>query len=518
MAIKVYNTFNRKKENFIPINGNHVNFYSCGPTVYDYFHIGNARPLIIFDVFRRYLEYRGYNVNYIVNITDIDDKIINRAIKENVDYKAISRKYSDAFFEGMKKLGVRLATVHPFATDNIDNMLDLIGRLLKKGHAYEVDGDVYFDISSFPGYGKLSGRDIEQMQAGARVDVDDRKKNPLDFALWKASKPDEPSWDSPWGPGRPGWHIECSVMAMRYAGDTLDIHAGGQDLIFPHHENEIAQSEAATGKPFVKYWLHNGFLDIEGEKMSKSLGNILTVKNILEKYNPMAIRVFFLLKHYRSPIDFSEELIQEAQAAFNRLKNAYGKIKTIINRNGRTEKIHEKPEVDSSPLGMVLTNKESIIEAMDDDFNTAKALGHFFEIARIVNSYDEENDRKSAVDLMQAAQDIFDSIGHEVFGLDFYAKFEKSREPEILEKAASTIINIYKETSDDKSWAIAENVSEDYFKKIGLNSTLNTIIQIRTDARKEKNWALSDLIREKLKNSTGIVLEDHPDGTTWKIE
>ena len=516
MAIKVYNTFTRKKEDFVPLNGNYVNFYSCGPTVYDYFHIGNARPLIMFEVFRRYLEYSGYNVNYIVNITDIDDKIINRAIKENVDFKAISRKYTDAFFEGMKKLGVRPATVHPFATDNIDGMLDLINRLIKNSHAYEVNGDVYFDISSFHGYGKLSGRDIEQMQAGARVDIDKRKKNPLDFALWKASKPDEPSWDSPWGPGRPGWHIECSVMSMRYAGDTLDIHAGGQDLIFPHHENEIAQSEAATGKPFVRYWLHNGFLDIEGEKMSKSLGNILTVKDILEKYDPMAIRVFFLLKHYRSPIDFSEDRIKESQAAFNRLKNTYRKIKTTIDQNGGIQKNYEAPENDSSTLGMILKNKDSIIEAMDDDFNTARAIGHLFEIARIVNSYYEE-DSPDFSGIMQAAKDIFDTIGYEVFGLDFSAELEKSREPELLEKAASAIINIHDETSEDKSWNFLNDLTEDYFKSIGLTASLSTIIQVRTNARKEKNWTLSDLIREKLKN-IGIILEDHPDGTTWKIE
>ncbi|HUT62751.1 MAG TPA: cysteine--tRNA ligase, partial [Anaerolineae bacterium] len=315
MALKVYNTLSRKKENFVPLHGNRVHFYACGPTVYDYFHVGNARPLIMFDVFRRYLEYRGYEVTYIVNITDIDDKIIRRAQEEGVDFKSISRKYTDAFFDGCEQLGIRPATVHPRATEFTDDMLDLIRRLLKIGNAYEVDGDVYFDIASFPGYGKLSGRDIAHMQAGARVEVDERKKNPPDFALWKAAKPGEPSWDSPWGPGRPGWHIECSVMAMKFAGDTLDIHAGGQDLIFPHHENEIAQSEAATGKPFARYWLHNGFLDIEGEKMSKSLGNILTVRDILKNHNPAAIRVFFLLKHYRSPIDFSEEHIREAQAA-----------------------------------------------------------------------------------------------------------------------------------------------------------------------------------------------------------
>ncbi len=285
MALKVYNTLTRKKEDLVPLHENRINFYACGPTVYDYFHIGNARPLIMFDIFRRYLEYKGYEVNYIVNITDIDDKIINRAQKEGVDFRAIARKYSDAFFEECKNIGVHPATAHPRATEFIDNMLDLIKRLIKTGHAYIVENDIYFNIASFPDYGKLSGRDIKQMQAGARVKVDERKKNPLDFVLWKAAKLGEPSWDSPWGPGRPGWHIECSAMSMHFAGDTLDIHAGGQDLIFPHHENELAQSEAVTGKPFARYWLHNGFLDIKGEKMSKSLGNILTVKEILKQYD-----------------------------------------------------------------------------------------------------------------------------------------------------------------------------------------------------------------------------------------
>ena len=415
----------------------------------------------------------------------------------------------------MKKLGVRPSTVYPFATDNIDGMLDLINRLLKNGHAYEIDGNVFFDISSFPGYGKLSGRDIDKMQAGARVDIDERKKNPLDFALWKSSKPDEPSWDSPWGPGRPGWHIECSVMSMNYAGETLDIHAGGQDLIFPHHENEIAQSEGATGKPFVKYWLHNGFLDIEGEKMSKSLGNILAVKDILNLYDPMAIRVFFLLKHYRSPIDFSEDLIREAQSAFNRLKNTYKKINLTLYKYADTTINYDVSENDSGYLGQILKNKESIIEAMDDDLNTAKAIGHLFEIARIVNSIDDDSSQTAGI--MQAAKDIFDTIGNEVFGLDYEKEIEKNRELEILDRVISTILNIHDETAEDKSWDIVEKFKENLSKNKSLAGSLNTIVQIRDNARKEKNWALSDLIRDRLKD-IGIILEDRSDGTTWKIE
>lgn len=511
MAIKVYNTFTHKKENFEPLNDKYVNFYACGPTVYDYFHIGNARPLIIFDVFRRYLEYSGYKVNYIVNITDIDDKIINRAMEEGVNFKTIARKYTDAYLEDSEKLGVRPATVHPFATDNIDGMLDLIKRLIEKDHAYVVDGDVFYDISSFPGYGKLSGRDIEQMQAGARVDVDTRKNNPIDFALWKASKPNEPSWDSPWSPGRPGWHIECSVMAMRYAGDTLDIHAGGQDLIFPHHENEIAQSEGATGKPFVKYWLHNGFLDIKGEKMSKSLGNILTVKDILKLYGPMAVRMFFLLKHYRSPIDFSEERLKEAQAAFDRLKNAYGKIIRVLEKTG--EKGLENKVVQEQLE--IKRNTASIIESMDDDFNTAKAMGHLFEIAKIINFIDES--AQHAPIIMEKAKDVFDTIGTDVFGLVFETKIEEITLVNKLDELITKLRDDYK--SEIKN--LLDNFKG---KSAGLvliggnvDDYMNLIIKLRTDARKEKNYALSDRIRDRLKE-IGIVLEDRADGTTWKTE
>jgi cysteinyl-tRNA synthetase len=476
MALKLYNTLSRRKEEFVPLKDNIVNFYSCGPTVYDYFHIGNARPLIMFDIFRRYMEYRGFNVNYIVNITDIDDKIIKRAASEGTDFRAITRRFTEAFFEGCEKLGVRPATVHPRATDNISEMIDFIGKLLAKGHAYCVEGDVYYDISSFPEYGKLSGRDIEKLLSGARVEIDEKKKNPLDFALWKASKPEEPSWESPWGAGRPGWHIECSVMSMRYAGDTLDIHAGGQDLIFPHHENEIAQSEGATGKPFSRYWLHNGFLDIEGEKMSKSLGNFLTVRDILKRYDPMAIRVFFLLKHYRSPIDFSEERIIEAQSALERLRNAYRKITFCQSANNQPAPKPETASNNEEILKLIGQNKQDIIEAMDDDFNTAKSMGHLFEIARIVNSQPENSPGNQ--EIMQAAKVVFDTIGNEVFGIEFDTSLP------------------------------GEGLAEDL---------MSLIIELRAQARKDKNWAMSDRIRDMLEEK-GITLEDRPDGTLWKRE
>lgn len=468
MALTVYNTMTRKKEAFVPLEEGRVTFYACGPTVYDYFHIGNARPLIMFDVFRRYLEYRGFRVIYIVNITDIDDKIISRAAAEGTDFREITRRYTGAFFDGCERLGVRPATVHPRATDHIEGMIALVRRLVDTGHAYVVDGDVYYDISSFPGYGKLSGRDIEQMQAGARVDVDDRKWNPLDFALWKAARPGEPSWDSPWGPGRPGWHIECSVMSMHYAGDTLDIHAGGQDLIFPHHENEIAQSEGATGKPFARYWLHNGFLDIEGEKMSKSLGNFLTVRDILAKYDPMAVRVFFLLKHYRSPIDFSEERIREARSALDRLRNAYRKAVRVLVKADKMENVCW----DSIPQE-IRESRDLILATMDDDFNTAGAMGHLFDIAKTVNT--EPEDSPDAAMVAGAAKEVFDTFGAGVFGIAFEAE------------------------------STGEGLTDDL---MGL------IIEMRNQARKDKNYALSDLIRDRLR-SLGVSLEDRPDGTTW---
>ncbi len=469
MPLKLYNTMNRKKEDFVPLNEGKVSFYACGPTVYDYFHIGNARPLIIFDSLRRYLEYKGLEVNYIVNITDVDDKIIKKANAEGVDFSAVTRKYTEAFYDGCAKLGVRPATHHPKATDFIGQMLALVKRLVDEGHAYEAEGDVYFDIGSFKGYGKLSGRDIEQMQAGARVDVDEKKRNPLDFALWKAAKPGEPSWESPWGKGRPGWHIECSAMGMHYAGDTLDIHAGGQDLIFPHHENEVAQSEAASGKPFARYWLHNGFLDIEGEKMSKSLGNFLMVKDIIEQYDPMAIRVFFLLKHYRSPIDFSEERIKEAKAALDRLRNAYAKITRVLKKSPANDSA-EKETVEA-----VKNLKASMEEALDDDFNTARAIGNLFDIAKTVNSMDENSSDAAAV--MAEAKIVFDTLGIGVFGITFE-----------------------QEAGGDKI----------------VDDLVQLFIELRADARKNKNWELSDTIRDRLKD-IGVVLEDRPDGTTWKL-
>ncbi len=479
--LTLYNTMTRTKEPFEPLVEGKVTFYSCGPTVYDYFHIGNARPLIMFDVLRRYMEFRGWEVTYIVNITDVDDKIIRRANEEGVPFTEIARKYEDAFFEGTARLGVRPATHHPRATEHIEGMQALIARLIERGHAYVSDGDVYFDVASFPSYGALSGRNVEDLRAGARIEVGERKNNPLDFALWKAAKPGEPSWDSPWGPGRPGWHIECSVMAMQYGGPTLDIHAGGQDLIFPHHENERAQSEAATGQPFIRYWLHNGFLDIEGEKMSKSLGNFRTVKDILDRYDPMAVRLFFLLKHYRSPIDFSEERIREAQAALDRLRNTYRKLVRALGTAPVSADV-------AAPDGGMWTAAEfstaevstaaaGIIEAMDDDVNTARAMGHLYDLARAVNTADEN--APGAITLFREAHRVFDDIGTRVFGIDF-------------EQTAETGGEI-------------------------VGGLVVFLVELRVDARKNRDWALADRIRDRLAD-LGVILEDRRDGTTWTVK
>jgi len=320
--MRLYNTLTRKKEEFVPLHKGEVRMYSCGPTVYNYFHIGNARPFIVFDTLRRYFEYKGYRVIFVQNFTDIDDKMINRAKEEGVTVKELGDRFIEEYFKDADNLGIKRATVHPRATEHVQDIIEFIKRLEEKGLAYEVEGDVYFDTSAFPDYGKLSGQNMEELEAGARIDVDEKKRNPMDFALWKAKKPGEPAWDSPWGPGRPGWHIECSVMAIKYLGETIDIHSGGQDLTFPHHENEIAQSEGATGKPFARYWLHNGYINVNNQKMSKSLGNFFTVRDIQKEFDLEVVRLFMLSAHYRSPVNFSRELLEQAQSALDRLYNA----------------------------------------------------------------------------------------------------------------------------------------------------------------------------------------------------
>ena len=379
--LTLYNTLDRRKETFEPINPPHVGMYVCGPTVYNLVHIGNARPFVTWDVIRRYLAHVGYKVTYVQNFTDVDDKIINTSNGEGVTWDVIANRYIDSYFEVMDQLGVKHADVYPRVSTHIDDIVAMIAKLIENGYAYELDGDVYYSVEKFEHYGELSGRNLEDMMAGARVDVNDKKHNPMDFALWKAAKPGEPFWSSPWGEGRPGWHIECSTMSMKYLGETFDFHGGGSDLIFPHHENEIAQSEGCTGcHPFVKYWLHNGFITVNEEKMSKSLGNFFMVIDILEHYEPETLRFFILSTHYRSPLDFSDERLAEAQRSLSRLKTAQENLQALM------ALMNAGPTEESLKLRRkVLELRNEFMEAMHDDFNTALAISHMFAVAKEIN-------------------------------------------------------------------------------------------------------------------------------------
>ena len=393
----------RKKEEFVPVEPGKAKIYACGPTVYNFFHIGNARPFVIFDTLRRYFEYSGLDVTFVQNFTDVDDKMIARAAEENTSLKELGERFITEYYTDAKGLGIQPATVHPRATEHIGDIIKLVKTLVESGHAYESGGDVYFDVSSFPEYGKLSGQSLEDLQAGARIDVTEVKKNPEDFALWKAAKQGEDSWDSPWGKGRPGWHIECSAMSMKYLGDTIDIHGGGQDLVFPHHENEIAQSEAATGKPFAKYWMHNGYINVNNEKMSKSKGNFFTVRDIAKKYDLKVVRLFMLSAHYRSPINFSEELIMQAASAMTRIKNCRNNLKHIV-ASGTTDKVDVFKDI------CALENQFK--KAMDDDLNTAEAIGMIFEYIRDINlAFEEGKGAQSAMEALEALDKVLNVLG-----------------------------------------------------------------------------------------------------------
>jgi len=459
--MRVYNTLTKQKEEFVPLHEGEVRMYSCGPTVYDYFHIGNARPFIIFDTLRRYLEYKGYKVLFVQNFTDIDDKMIRRANEEGITVKELGDRFINEYFRDADALGIRRATFHPRATQHIGDMIALIRRLIEKGMAYEVNGDVYFDTSAFPEYGKLSGQNLEELEAGARVEVEEGKRNPMDFALWKAQKPGEPAWDSPWGKGRPGWHIECSVMAMKYLGETIDIHAGGQDLIFPHHENEIAQSEAVTGKPFARYWMHNGYININNQKMSKSLGNFFTVREILERFDGEVVRFFMLSAHYRNPINFSEDMLKQAQSALERLYNCKANLLHAM-ENAPTNEL-SKEEGDF--VQKLAEFKGRFEEAMDDDINTADALAAIFDMVRDINSQLNPHSSKQ-------------------FAEKAYA---------LLDELTGVLGLLRKDPRQE------------------LDPEIKALIEKRQQARKAKNWALADQIRDELK-SRGIILEDTPQG------
>lgn len=463
--MKVYNTLTRTKEEFVPLEEGKVKMYVCGPTVYNYIHIGNARPFIIFDTLRRYLEYRGYDVTYVQNFTDVDDKIINRSHEEGISPEEVAAKYIKEYFVDCDGLGIKRATVHPQVTDNIQQIIEFIKELEDKGYAYAVNGDVYFDTNKFEGYGKLSGQKQEDLEAGARIEVNDQKRHPMDFVLWKAKKEGEPGWDSPWGEGRPGWHIECSVMSKRYLGETIDIHAGGQDLTFPHHENEIAQSEARSGKTFSKYWMHNGYININDEKMSKSKGNFFTVRDISKLYDLEIVRFFMLSAHYRNPVNFSDEMLNQVKAGLERLYNTKEKLEFTLSNlveSPLTEKeVELVKELDDF--------RQKFIDAMDDDVNTADAVSVIFELAKLINSNVDEN---SSLEFAKKCLDEFNEL-----------------------TGVLNIVNKKKDTVLDKD--------------------IEELIQKRTDAKKNKEFQLADDIRQQLLDM-GIVLEDTRQGVKWK--
>ncbi|MBP2641921.1 MAG: cysS [Firmicutes bacterium] len=479
MTLRIYNTLSKKKEEFIPIEEGKVKIYVCGVTPYNHPHIGNARPFITWDVIHRYFEKLGYEVTHIQNFTDVDDKIINAANREGVSWDTIANRYILAYFEVMDQLNIRRVNVYPRVSEHMQEIIDMVSGLVKKGFAYEVDGDVYYSVQDFPAYGRLSGRELEDMQAGARVDIDDRKRHPMDFALWKSAKPGEPAWESPWGPGRPGWHIECSAMSLKYLGNSFDFHGGGSDLIFPHHENEIAQSEAYTGKDqFVHYWLHNGFITVNEEKMSKSLGNFFLVNDILAHYRPETLRYFIIATHYRSPLDFSDERLEEAERSLERLKTANDNLTYLATLPTGTKDSEEANNLRAA----VDQAKIDFYDAMDDDFNTALAVSVLFGLAKEINTYHsgvllgKASHSSSAV---QAAQGMFKEL-LDILGLDLTAK----------------------QSDHVQDGAI-------------VSELMDIIIGIRQDARQSKNWTTADRIRDDL-NSIGIQLEDTPHGVRWK--
>lgn len=463
MSIKIYNTLTREKEAFKTLQEGKVSMYVCGPTVYNYIHIGNARPAIVFDTVRRYLEYKGYDVDYVLNFTDVDDKIINTANELGEEVPEVSNRFIDAYLEDVGALGVKKATHHPSVMDSMDDIIEFVKVLVEKDYAYEADGDVYFRPRSFEDYGKLSQQSIDELRAGARIQVGEKKQDPLDFALWKQVKEGEIAWDSPWGKGRPGWHIECSAMAKKYLGDTIDIHAGGQDLTFPHHENEIAQSESMTGKTFANYWMHNGYINIDNEKMSKSLGNFVLARELIEQHDPKVLRFFMLSVHYRHPINFTEELLESAQNSFDRIETAYHNLE-------HRKKVSLDLAEDAIWLEKVTAFKLDFEKEMDDDFNTANAITVLFDLAKEANIYLNENQTSTTV--IVAFQKAITSL-LKVLGIDM------NTEKELL----------------------AEEIE--------------ALIEERNKARKDRNFARADEIRDLLKEKS-IILEDTAQGVRWK--
>ncbi len=473
--IKIYNTLKGELEEFKPLKDGEVSMYVCGPTVYNYIHIGNARPAIFFDTVRRYFEFRGYKVKYVQNFTDIDDKIIKRANEEGISFEEVSKKYIAAYFEDTSKVNLKEeGMIRPKATDNIGEMIKIIKTLIEKGYAYESEGDVYFDVNSYRAeYGELSGQSIDDLQSGARIDVSEIKKNPLDFALWKKAKEGEPFWNSPWGKGRPGWHIECSAMSNRYLGSTFDIHGGGQDLIFPHHENEIAQSKCGTGGDFARYWIHNGYINVKGEKMSKSLGNFFLLREVLEQFDGNVVRFFTLSSHYRKPIDFSDNELVQSKAGLERIENALSRAK---------EKLTEKATDNGSDLlslkDCLEASKDKFIKCMDEDFNTAGGIGAIFELVKELNrASDEEKVSEIGLKTIEESIEYIRTVMEDVLG--------------VLLKVEVQVGNMTTEL-------------------------IEFILELRREAREDKNWAFSDKVRDRLLEM-GIKIKDGKDKTTWSI-
>lgn len=463
--MKLFNTLSRKKEEFVPIRSGEIKMYVCGPTVYNYFHVGNARPFIVFDVLRRYFEYIGYEVTYIQNFTDVDDKIINRANEEGVSSSEISKKYIEEYFTDADGLGIKRATIHPRVSDNISGIIEMIKSLEDKGLAYNKDGNVYYRALKFKDYGKLSKQNLEDLDMGSRIEVNEEKDHPMDFVLWKKQKPGEPAWESPWGLGRPGWHIECSVMAKRYLGETIDIHGGGQDLIFPHHENEIAQSEGAHDKPFARYWIHNGYINIDNKKMSKSLGNFFTVRDISKQFDLEVVRLFMLSAHYRNPVNFSKELLEQAKSSLERLYNARDNAQYLMENT--IERKQEPEEI--SWINNIDKYREEFKRSMEDDLNTADGLASIFDLVKEMNTYLDTSKSKETI---EASYDLLVEL--------------------------TGVLGIVQKTQEKE-----------------LDRDIEELIEKRQEARKDKNWALADEIRDQL-SSKGIVIEDTPQGVKWK--
>jgi cysteinyl-tRNA synthetase len=527
--MRLYNTLGGKKEDLQTLEPRKVKMYVCGPTTYNFIHLGNARPLVVFDTVRRYLAYRGYQVTYVQNFTDVDDKIINRANEEGADALELAQRYINAYFEDAGALNIMTADVHPQVSQHMEEIIAAVQGLIDKGYAYEIDGDVYYRVSAFKDYGKLSGRSLEDMLAGARVEIDERKENAMDFALWKKAKAGEPAWPSPWGDGRPGWHIECSVMSTKYLGDSFDIHGGGSDLIFPHHENEIAQAEALTGKPFVRYWMHNGFITVNNEKMSKSLGNFFILRDILAQYPADVVRFYLISTHYRSPLDFHDGKLEEARKALGRLKTTLRLVEEFMENGAAASPMGSEDEAVIQSLEGL---KAAFVEAMDDDFNTAKAIGHLFEMSHVINSFVSQADKNNhghQAAVGQAYQ-LFFALG-DILGIFFEVG---KQSPAVVEEVLLVLADLRSQARADKDYSLADQI-RDFFAQIGvrvedspqgsrfryeeapsLEALIEQLLALRAAFKKNKAFDKADLIRDRLR-AAGVIIEDTREGVRWKL-